>query len=78
MAAQATPAAAPLLHEIVPCKSRVRLRDLWTTLEVTRIVAARDIKIKYRQSALGPVWLVLQPLGMLAAVAIAFSSVIAW
>jgi lipopolysaccharide transport system permease protein len=35
----------------------------------------RDMKAKYKQSALGPLWLVLQPLGMLAAITIAFSKV---
>jgi lipopolysaccharide transport system permease protein len=35
----------------------------------------RDMKTKYKQSALGPLWLVLQPLGMLAAITIAFSKV---
>jgi lipopolysaccharide transport system permease protein len=35
----------------------------------------RDMKAKYKQSALGPLWLVLQPLGMLLAITIAFSRV---
>jgi lipopolysaccharide transport system permease protein len=35
----------------------------------------RDMKTKYKQSALGPLWLVLQPLGMLLAITIAFSKV---
>jgi ABC-type polysaccharide/polyol phosphate export permease len=33
------------------------------------------MKVKYKQSALGPLWLVFQPLGMLFAVVVAFSAV---
>jgi len=44
-------------------------------LRVARIVGARDIKIKYKQSALGPLWLLIQPVGLLAAITIAFSGV---
>ena len=39
------------------------------------MLGRRDIKVKYKQSALGPLWLVLQPLGMLLAISIAFSKV---
>jgi ABC-type polysaccharide/polyol phosphate export permease len=39
------------------------------------MVGRRDIKVKYKQSALGPLWLVLQPLAMLLAVIVAFSAV---
>jgi lipopolysaccharide transport system permease protein len=59
----------------VPKKRRVRLREMWTTLPVGWQLGWRDMKTKYKQSALGPLWLVLQPLGMLAAITIAFSKV---
>ena len=59
----------------VPAARRVRLKDIWTSLPVGLMLGRRDIKIKYKQSALGPLWLVLQPLGMLAAVSVAFSTV---
>jgi ABC-type polysaccharide/polyol phosphate export permease len=39
------------------------------------MLAVRDMKVKYKQAALGPLWLVIAPLGMLAAVTIAFSGV---
>jgi ABC-type polysaccharide/polyol phosphate export permease len=60
---------------MVPVTRRVRLSEVWTSLPVTRMVAARDIKIKYKQAALGPLWLVIAPLGLLAAVTIAFYGV---
>jgi lipopolysaccharide transport system permease protein len=40
--------------------------------EVSRVIAARDYKAKYKQSLLGPAWLFLQPALLLAAVLIAF------
>lgn len=63
------------LHVTVPVRRRVRLGDIWTTRRVGWMLGWRDMKTKYKQSALGPLWLVLQPLGMLAAITIAFSKV---
>ena len=39
---------------------------------VIRVIAARDFKIKYKQSVLGPLWLVFQPLALLLAFIVAF------
>jgi ABC-type polysaccharide/polyol phosphate export permease len=63
------------LRVMVPVRRRVRLSEIWTSLPVTRMVASRDIKIKYKQAALGPLWLLIAPLGLLAAVTIAFYGV---
>lgn len=63
------------LHVTVPVRRRVRLGDIWTTRRVGWMLGWRDMKAKYKQSALGPLWLVLQPLGMLLAITIAFSKV---
>jgi homopolymeric O-antigen transport system permease protein len=63
------------MREAVPVKRRLRPRDLVTSMRVARVIGARDIKIKYKQSALGPLWLLLQPLGILAAITVAFSGV---
>jgi lipopolysaccharide transport system permease protein len=60
---------------IVPTKHRVRVADLWTTRGVAWMIGLRDIKAKYKQAALGPLWLLIAPLGLLAAVTIAFSGV---
>lgn len=65
----------PALRVMEPVARRIRLPELWTSLAVTRMVASRDIKIKYKQAALGPLWLLIAPLGLLAAVTIAFSGV---
>lgn len=64
----------PVRH-IVPAKHRVRASELWTTLPVARALALRDFKIRYKQSFLGPVWLLLQPLGILGAFTVVFAGV---
>lgn len=66
---------APEPRVIGPAKFRVRIGEIWTTRDVAWMVGMRDIKAKYKQAALGPLWLVLSPLGLLAAVSIAFSGV---
>jgi lipopolysaccharide transport system permease protein len=68
------PTALPV-REATPNTKRVRLSDIVSSLRVARIIGARDIKVKYKQSALGPVWLLIQPAGMLAAITLAFSGV---
>jgi len=65
----------PQMRVIVPVRRRVRLREVWTSRPVAWMLGWRDMKAKYKQSALGPLWLVLQPLGMLLAITIAFSRV---
>src|SRR4051794_35031253 len=43
---------------IVATKRRIRARDLPKDASVIRVLAARDFKVKYKQSLLGPLWLV--------------------
>jgi ABC-type polysaccharide/polyol phosphate export permease len=71
----ATTSVEPTLHVYKPVKSRVKVRELWTTLPVARMIGLRDVRAKYKQAALGPLWLLIAPLGMLAAITIAFSGV---
>jgi lipopolysaccharide transport system permease protein len=59
----------------IPQAKRARLSDIWRSWAIARVLASRDLKIKYKQSLLGPPWLVLQPLGMLAALVVAFHGV---
>jgi lipopolysaccharide transport system permease protein len=40
--------------------------------DVSRVIAARDYKAKYKQSLLGPAWLLLQPALLLLGVLVAF------
>lgn len=71
----ASSAAEPQLNVYRPVKRRLRLSEVWTTRAIARMIAVRDLKVKYKQAALGPLWLLIAPLGMLAAVTIAFSGV---
>jgi ABC-type polysaccharide/polyol phosphate export permease len=61
-------------HErvIAPAKRRLKLRDLARDAEIIRVVAARDFKVKYKQSLLGPLWVVFQPVALLLAFLVAF------
>jgi lipopolysaccharide transport system permease protein len=44
----------------------LRLRELWTHRELLYFLTWRDIKVRYKQTALGVTWAILQPLlGML-------------
>jgi ABC-type polysaccharide/polyol phosphate export permease len=58
-----------------PVKRRLRLSEIWSTYDIAKMLALRDIKAKYKQAALGPLWLLIAPLGMLIALTIAFSGV---
>jgi lipopolysaccharide transport system permease protein len=54
-----------LLHtRIEPSKAWVSLglRDLWQYRELLFFLAWRDIKVRYKQTALGAAWAVIQPL----------------
>ena len=62
----------PVERLIVSTKRRLRLRDLWREMPVIKVLAARDFKVKYKQSLLGPLWLVFQPLALLAGFLVAF------
>jgi lipopolysaccharide transport system permease protein len=70
-----TPSASPERRVIVPAKRRVDLADLWRSHRVARVLASRDLKTKYKQSLVGPPWLILQPLGILAGLVVAFHGV---
>lgn len=63
---------SPVERIIKPAKRRVRARDLPTYAPILRVLAARDLKVKYKQSILGPLWLLFQPMALLAAFLVAF------
>lgn len=62
----------PRERVIAPAKRRLKLRDIPREGAVIRVLATRDFKVKYKQSMLGPLWLVFQPLALLLAFVIAF------
>ena len=58
-----------------PTETRFQLRDVISYWPLVRALASRDLKARYKQSALGPAWVVFQPLALLAAFAVGFRSV---
>src|SRR3954449_3045378 len=60
------------VRRIVPTKRRIRPFDIFREPSVVQVLASRDFKIKYKQSLLGPIWLLFQPLALLAAFLVAF------
>jgi ABC-type polysaccharide/polyol phosphate export permease len=69
---QLPPLEEPTERVVVPAKRRLKLRDVFGEASVIRVLATRDFKIKYKQSLLGPLWLVFQPLALLIAFVVAF------
>ena len=59
----------------IPTTARLRPDQLLTYKPVIRALAGRDLKARYKQSALGPAWVVFQPLALLVAFTIGFHSV---
>jgi lipopolysaccharide transport system permease protein len=58
------PASALPVLRIEPSRGWVslKLRELWDYRELTYFLVWRDIKVRYKQTALGAAWAVLQPL----------------
>jgi len=48
------------------------LRELWTYRELIYFLTWRDIKVRYKQTALGVAWAVLQPLALMAVFTLLF------
>ena len=58
----ATPDAAFTYIRAVEGWASLNLRELWSSRELVYFLAWRDIKVRYKQTALGVAWAVLQPL----------------
>ena len=74
-----TGAAVPTTHEIPTILIRpsrgwvaLNLRDLWRYRELLYFLTWRDIKVRYKQTALGAAWAVLQPFFTMVVFAIFF------
>src|ERR1700678_3674395 len=63
--ATAPAAADPLPHIALRPKKgwvSIDLRELWQYRELLLILALRDIRVRYKQTALGIIWIILSPL----------------
>lgn len=48
------------------------IRELWTYRELVGVLAARDVKVRYKQTVLGAAWAVLQPVATMVIFTIFF------
>jgi lipopolysaccharide transport system permease protein len=55
-------------HGLVP----LNLRELWAYRELLYFLTWRDVKVRYKQTALGAAWAIIQPLFMMAAFSLFF------
>src|SRR5258706_1094148 len=51
------------------------VKDLWDYRELFATFLERDIKVRYKQTALGVVWVILQPLFMMGAFSVIFGKI---
>ena len=58
------PAVDIPIIRIEPCSSRLRLgfKELWEYRELLYFLVWRDVKVRYKQTAIGAAWAIVQPL----------------
>jgi lipopolysaccharide transport system permease protein len=56
--------------------ARLNLRDLWDYRELLFLLVWRDLKSRYKQTAVGAVWVVLQPLLLMSLFALIFGRLV--
>src|SRR6266540_3548597 len=68
--------AAPVVVVVEPSRGwrALDLRELWRFRELAYFLALRDVKVRYKQTALGVAWVVLQPLLAMGIFSIVFGS----
>ena len=73
----AVAAHAPAVTLIAPSRglSAVNLREIWEYRELLYFLAWRDIKVRYKQTALGAAWALLQPLFLMVIFTLLFGRV---
>ena len=73
VATHAPPATRPVL--VITSKRALAFRELWDSRYVLRQLAKKDITLRYRQTALGVLWVVLLPLLASGLLAFVFGSI---
>src|SRR6266849_2684335 len=73
------PIAAPQPPEMVIRPPRgwqlINVRELWQFRELLWSLAVRDVKVRYKQTALGAAWAVLQPAMLMVVFTIFFNKI---
>ena len=72
------PTTAPETLRLQPTRGFSRVlapRELWRYRDLAGQIALRDITIRYRQTALGGAWAVLQPIGFMVVFSLIFGNV---
>ena len=72
------PTTAPETLRLKPTRGFSRVlapRELWRYRDLAGQIALRDITIRYRQTALGGAWAVLQPIGFMVVFSLIFGNV---
>ena len=69
-----TPGPPPILTVLEPPVGWqfINVRELWQARELIFFLAWRDVKVRYKQTALGAAWAILQPLMMMVVFTIFF------
>lgn len=65
----------PAMRVIDPAATRVRLGDVRGMWPVIWALAVRDFMSRYKQSVLGPLWILLRPLALVTAFTVIFDGV---
>lgn len=69
----ATPEKLPTLHLKPPQGwASLELKELWEYRELLGFLAWRDIKVRYKQTALGAAWAIIQPIFMMLVFSVFF------
>src|SRR3954471_15607006 len=70
--------AAPRKVVIKPTQgwASLRIGELWTYRELLYFLIWRDLKVRYRQTAFGVAWVVLQPLILMTVIVLFFGLVV--
>ena len=56
--------------------SPLRIGEIWSFRELLQFLIWRDVKVRYRQTAFGLIWVVLQPLGLMVVISVFFGLVL--
>ena len=66
------PTAATVRIQASGTRAPLRLGDLWAYRELLYFLVWRDVKVRYKQTALGAAWAVIQPFFTMAIFSVVF------